>query len=265
MICAKPLVARAAYPAGRPVEEPSRHGHGRAFALEQVEVVEFQAAGTIEVFLRHAVQTLHPADGARRRFDGEDVDPAVGQRLPSSGEVGHVIHDQHAARHRPGGLQLAIGHDAFLQGSRTQSPHQAAVVGSQAINPAALGTEQAQPAMDRRRRIDPSIGREGPCRAAGRRIEGHNLVNVGPRYENHAVGRHRRTDRPANEIVAPPIVGDYALGPAAPRGGPKDFERMRDRSGCAAAPQGVVAVTRPLACQVFGRDYLAPWRARPEV
>ena len=69
----------------------------------------------VEPLLGHAVETLDPVELAGGRIDGEDQDAAVGQRLASRGEIGHVVDHQHAAGDGPGRFELAVGHDSLIE------------------------------------------------------------------------------------------------------------------------------------------------------
>ena len=83
--------------------------------MEQVKVVELRGGAFVESLLRHAVETFDPPDVAGGGLDGEDEDSAVGEGLPSGGEVGHVFDHEYAAGHGPRRFELAIGDDLLVQ------------------------------------------------------------------------------------------------------------------------------------------------------
>ena len=67
-------------------------------------------------------------------------------------------------------------HDPPIFGSRAESPHQLAVGGAQAIDPAVAAAEEHGAAVHRRRGVDPPAGGEAP-----------DVTSVGCAYAANAV------------------------------------------------------------------------------
>ena len=122
---------------------------------------------------------------------------------------------------------MAVGRDQSLLGHAFEPPRQTPVERAEAIDPAVPRTEQQEPFVIGRRRVNPTAGRIAPDLLPVGCVQCRDGVSVYVGHEDLS-GRYDRRAGPSGEPGLPglfqvrrkPCVGNAAAGGIAPIGGP---------------------------------------------
>ena len=127
--------------------------------------------------------------------------------MPAGRKIGHALIHQHTAGDRPDRFHLSIHHDPLFLRGRAEFPGEFAIARVDAINPAIVGTKEAQIFINGRWGVDPSAGRECPPCLSPLGVQSQDAMFVGHRHEHLILGNDRRGNDAFDKRVYFPIRG----------------------------------------------------------